>query len=256
MTKIHLMGTNASHSSDFVYQLNGNQDWWLIIQTQTPAEFYLDGTFVAYPENQIVLYPPYSKTIYRACSDTYQDNWIRFYTTDSFIINSDIPAGIPIYAVCSTVFHQLFQLLASENFLNNEYKEASIDYLFHLLMNKLMEAYKKDNDQIQSQDLLNLHLDILSNPSYPWTIPLMAKRMHVSPGYLQAIYKKAFNISCMEDVIQSRITLAKDYLLHGNYTVTQTAALCGYQNTEHFSRQFHKIVGITPKQYQLQKNAK
>ena len=249
MTTIHLMGTNACHPHDFVYQLNGSQDWWLIIQTQTPAQFLIDGEFVSYPENQIVLFPPFSKTVYRACGDTYQDNWIRFYTDDSLIVNTSIPVGQPIPAFSSTVFHQLFQLIASENFLNNEYKEYSIDHLFHLLFYKVMEAYNEDNKQIQSQDLLNLHFDILSNPSYPWTVPLMAKRLHVSPGYLQAIYKKAFHISCMEEVIQSRITLAKDYLLHGSYTVTQIAVLCGYQNTEHFSRQFHKIVGMTPKQY-------
>lgn len=249
MTTIHLMGTNASHPQDFVYQLNGSQDWWLMIQTQTPAEFLINGEFIAYPENQIVLFPPYATTVYRACSDTYQDNWIRFYTNDSFIVNTSIPIGQPIHAANSTVFHQLFQLIASENYLNNEYQEKSIDHLFHLLFYKVMEAYNQGNTQIQSQDLLNLHFDILSNPSFPWTVPLMAKRLHVSPGYLQAIYKKAFHISCMEEVIQSRITLAKDYLLHGNYTVTQIAALCGYQNTEHFSRQFHKVVGMTPKEY-------
>lgn len=253
MTKIHLMGTNASHPSDFVYHLNGNQDWWLIIQTQTPAEFYIHDTFVTYPENQVVLFPPYSKTIYRACGETYQDNWVRFYTDDPFITECKIPYGTPIHAVCSTVFHQLFLLLASETILENEYKEESINHLIHLLMNKMMEAYKEDSPKIQSQDLLNLHLDIQSNPSYPWTVPLMAKRLHVSAGYLQAIYKKAFRISCMEDVIQSRILLAKDYLLHGSYTIAQIATLCGYQNPEHFSRQFHKIVGIPPKQFQRSK---
>jgi len=255
MTQIHLMGTNTSHTSDFIYRLNGNQDWWLIIQTQTPAEFFIDNTFVAYPENQIVLYPPYTKTMYRACSETYQDNWVRFYTTDTFITDCKLPYGTPIHAVCSTVFHQIFQLLASETILENEYKEESIHHLFHLLINKMLEAYQNDSAQFTSQGLLNLHLDIQSNPSYPWTVPLMAKQLHVSSGYLQSIYKKAFHVSCMEDVIQSRILLAKDYLLHGSYTISQIAALCGYQNTEHFSRQFHKIVGITPKQFQLsQKN--
>lgn len=250
MVKIHLIGINTCHSSNFVYQLNGNQDWWLIIQTQTPGEFLINGTYVTYPENQIVFFPPYAVTEYRACGDTYQDNWIRFYTTDEFIMNSGIPTGIPIQAVSATAFHQLFQLIASEDMLNHMYKEESIQHLFHLLFYKVLETYQQSSTQIQSQDLLNLRFDILSNPSYPWTVPYMAKRLHVSPGYLQAIYKKSFQITCMEDVIQSRIALAKDYLQHGNYTVAQISALCGYQSTEHFSRQFHKAVGITPKQFQ------
>lgn len=251
MTRIHLMGTNACHPNDFYYELNGSQDWWLLIQTQTPAEFYINDSFISYPEHQIVLYPPYSKTVYRACGNTYQNNWIRFYTDDSRLTDADIPYGIPIQAGSPTTIHQIFQLLASECFLNNQYKNESIDHLFQLLFCKILEANKGENAHHQSQDLLNLHFDIHSNPSYPWTVPLMAKRLHLSPGYLQAMYKKAFHISCMEDVIQSRITLAKDYLVHGNYSITQIAVLCGYQNTEHFSRQFHKLIGLTPKQYQL-----
>ena len=247
MTKIHLMGTNACHSSDFFYQLNGSQDWWLIIQTQTPAEFLIQDKFVTYPENQIVLYPPFAQATYRACRDTYQDNWIRFYTNDPMIAN--IPFGQPIQASRSTVFNQLFQLIAAENFMKNEYKEDSIHHLFHLLFFKVLESYRNKSDQIKSQDLLDLHFDISSNPSYPWTVPEMAKRLHVSPGYLQSIYKKTFHISCMEDVIQNRIAYAKDYLIHSDYTVTQIATLCGYQNTEHFCRQFHKVVGVPPKQY-------
>ena len=119
-----------------------------------------------------------------------------------------------------------------------------------------MESYQHRDSQLHSQDLINLHLDILSNPSYPWTVMRMAKRLNISPGYLQAIYKSAFHVSCMEDVIQSRISLAKDYLLHENYAIHQIADLCGYQSIEHFSRQFHKIVGMTPNQYRKQNRLK
>lgn len=250
MTKIHLMGINTTHNSGFEYQLNGSQDWWLIIQTLTPFEFYQNGSFTLYPENQIVFFPPYSKTTYRAYGDTFKNNWIRFYTLDEFIIYSGIPMGVPIQAISATSFHQLFQLIASENMLNNLYKHESIQHLFHLLFYKLKETCQWHNEEVQSQDLLNLRFDIMSNPSFPWTVPGMANRLHVSPGYLQSIYKKSFHISCMEDVIENRIILAQDYLLHGNNTVAQIAELCGYQSTEHFSRQFHKIVGMTPKHFQ------
>lgn len=250
MTKIHLMGINATHNRNFFYHQNGSQDWWLIIQTLTPFEIYQNNSYIYYPENQIVFFPPYSVASYRACGETFKNNWIRFYTIDEFIIHSGIPMGTPIQASSATTFHQLFQLIASENMLNNRYKQDSIQHLFHLLFYKLKETYEQEDVQLQSQDLLNLRFDIMSNPSFPWTVPAMANRLHVSPGYLQAIYKKTFDISCMEDVIAHRISLAQDYLLHGNNTVAQIAELCGYQSTEHFSRQFHKTVGMTPKHYQ------
>jgi len=80
----------------------------------------------------------------------------------------------------------------------------------------------------------------------------MAEELRVSPGYLQTIYKKAFGISCMDDVIAHRIRLAKEYLTHSSQTVAEIASRCGYQNVGHFCRQFKQYTGMTPKNYQKQ----
>lgn len=53
----------------------------------------------------------------------------------------------------------------------------------------------------------------------------------------------------MKDVYEKRIEMAKKYLADSNYTITQIADLCGYQNTEHFCRQFKQITGITASEY-------
>ena len=82
----------------------------------------------------------------------------------------------------------------------------------------------------------------------------MAETLSISPGYLQMIYKKSFGTSCMEDVINSRIRLAKEYLIHGPHTVAEVAYRCGYHNVEHFSRQFRQITGFTPKKFHKQIN--
>ena len=50
----------------------------------------------------------------------------------------------------------------------------------------------------------------------------------------------------MDDVIISRIRLAKEYLMHGSYTVAEVAFRCGYNNVEHFCRQFKQKTGLTP----------
>lgn len=77
----------------------------------------------------------------------------------------------------------------------------------------------------------------------------MAKIISISPGYLQFIYKKLFGLSCMDDVIHSRIRLAKEYLRHELYTVAEIADRCGYRNVEHFCRQFKQMTGSSPKKF-------
>jgi YesN/AraC family two-component response regulator len=53
----------------------------------------------------------------------------------------------------------------------------------------------------------------------------------------------------MDDVINSRINLAKKYLIYDHYTIAELVPLCGYSNMEHFFRQFKKITGETPNRF-------
>jgi AraC family transcriptional regulator of arabinose operon len=57
----------------------------------------------------------------------------------------------------------------------------------------------------------------------------------------------------MSDVISSKIEKAKEVLTGTTCTVNQVAAMCGYDNEEHFMRQFKKIVGMTPTAYRKNK---
>ncbi|MDE7223046.1 MAG: AraC family transcriptional regulator, partial [Acetatifactor sp.] len=94
--------------------------------------------------------------------------------------------------------------------------------------------------------LLELHKKIYNHPHLPWNIQSMAEELHLSAGYLQILYKKMFGISCMDDVIASRIRMASEQLVYTEKPVTEIAETCGYRNVEHFCRQFRKQTGFTP----------
>jgi AraC family transcriptional regulator of arabinose operon len=53
----------------------------------------------------------------------------------------------------------------------------------------------------------------------------------------------------MTDVINSRIEHAKYLLTTTDISVKQIAQLCGYNNENHFMRQFKEITGITPTKF-------
>ena len=53
-------------------------------------------------------------------------------------------------------------------------------------------------------------------------------------------------------MISGKIEKAKEILSETGCTVSQVAAMCGYDNEEHFMRQFKKVVGITPTKYRKQ----
>ena len=71
----------------------------------------------------------------------------------------------------------------------------------------------------------------------------------MSRSYFQHIYREIFGVSCISDVINGKIEKAKVILSETSCTVSQAAAMCGYDNEEHFMRQFKKLVGVTPTVY-------
>jgi AraC-like DNA-binding protein len=249
MTNIHFIGCDASHPGNFVFDIPEGHDCWLLLLTQTPALFWVNGEIKEYPAHSAVLFHPYQKIYYRACGDKYINDWLRFDCTESYVTETTLPLGVPFSLDDPEYCHKLFQLISTENFFSKDYKESSIDCLLRTLFNKLLESYRSSSISSQYYKLLNLRIEIHNNPGSQWTVPGMADYLHISPGYLQTIYKNTFGISCMDDVINSRVRLAKEYLIHGSHSVAEVAILCGYNNVEHFCRQFKQVTGYTPGAY-------
>lgn len=250
---------DACHSEDFVFDIPKGHDCWLLLLTQTPAVFFVDGECRKYPPNCAILYRPGQKIYYRACAESYANDWIRFYTDESYVTTAPLPCGVPFVIHDPAYCHNIYKLLVTEHVLNNNFKDISVDHLLRILFNKLLESYNYKAVSPLFHDLNELKLDIYHNPNKEWTVSKMAEMLNISVGYLEDIYKSTFGVSCMNDVINSRINLAKKYLVYHNYTIAEIVTLCGYSNMEHFFRQFKKITGLTPNQfrkspYQLYKN--
>jgi len=247
MNHIRYVDCDASHLDDFVFDIPEGHDCWLLLLTQTPAIFLVDNEYIEYPANCAVLYRPNQKIYYRACTDKYANDWIRFDTDEAYVTTSPIPNGVPFSIHDSSYCHKLYQLLVTEHILNNSYKDISIDNLLRVLFNKLLESYNCKQISILYKNLNELKIEIYHHPNKEWTVTNMAERLNISAGYLEEIYKNTFGITCIDDVINSRINLAKKYLLYDHYTIAEIVSLCGYRNMEHFFRQFKRITGVTPK---------
>jgi AraC-like DNA-binding protein len=246
MTHIYHVECDATHTDNFVFDIPRGHDCWLLVITKTPALFWVNNEIKEYPPHSAVLYHPHQKIYYRACAEKYINNWMRFESTEAYVTETTLPLGVPFSLDDPEYCHKLFQLLVTEHSFNKDYKESTIDYLLRTLFNKLRESYFHTGITPRYYNLLSLRTAIYNNPGNHWTVPYMADFLHISPGYLQTIYKSTFGISCMDDVINSRIRLAKEYLLNKNHTVAEVAALCGYNNVEHFCRQFKQMTGYTP----------
>lgn len=248
MVDINFVWLNSVHEPDFTY-FDNSHDWWLLVQTKTYAKVHVGDEDVVVPPDTVMLYPPRAQASYEAYDGPYANYYVRFYTDEDFIEKLSIPFGVPITLRSPDSMDNLFKVLVKEFFSDYAYSQQSMGMIMRLMVMKLAESVEDNTMTEQQRALINLRYDIQTRPDYQWTVNEMAQRVHVSTGYLQSIYKKQFGVSCMQDVLNRRVDLAKEYLQSSAYSSQKIAQLCGYQSIEHFCRQFKIIAGMSPLQY-------
>lgn len=248
MNQISSIGFDAVHQSNFRYDIPEGLETYLLVITTTPAIFHINETIEEYPAHTAVLFPPKQKIWYGAIKEHYSNHWLMVESDESFITNFP-QQGLPFAVSDPEYCHSLFQLLTWED------SQDTVSQLLRILFNKLHDDVTSTEPLSHDHELLALRRKIAASPELPWNITDMAQELHLSTGYLQFLYKQKYDISCMDDVINFRLLKARDYLIYTPHSIAEIAELCGYNNTEHFCRQFHKYVGITPGQYRKQSNS-
>jgi len=103
------------------------------------------------------------------------------------------------------------------------------------------------------EKLLQIREKIYSNPDKDMNINKFCQELFISRGYFQRIYTKCFGTSVTEDIINSRISKAKNFLRNTDINIITIAEKCGYTSYEYFLHQFKHITGMTPSQFRNKK---
>jgi AraC-like DNA-binding protein len=80
-----------------------------------------------------------------------------------------------------------------------------------------------------------------------WTVPLLAAEAGLSPAQLHRLFRAETGLSPMEWLRRERITAAKALLLDPDLTVQAVAEAVGYPDPFHFSRDFRRLAGRSPR---------
>ena len=96
---------------------------------------------------------------------------------------------------------------------------------------------------------LELRNKIYLDPQYNWDVNKICCNFCLSCGRFRKAYKDIFDVSFHQDVIKSRISLAKHLLITTKMNISSIANRCGYDDDKHFMHQFKQSAGITPNMY-------
>ena len=75
----------------------------------------------------------------------------------------------------------------------------------------------------------------------------LARRAHVSRGYLNRLIRAGFGLSAAAALERARCARAESLLLRTDLTVESIAHQCGFADPSHFSHRFKAIHGASPR---------
>ncbi|HWT74514.1 MAG TPA: AraC family transcriptional regulator [Mobilitalea sp.] len=146
--------------------------------------------------------------------------------------------------------NQLISALVQEYQSQNIGRTTILYSLFWNLVVLLARAYQIENQPKDS--LLNIAVPLAYiNKNYcnPITVEDLASQAYMSVRNFSRVFHKAYGISPINYVIQLRIQHAYDLLQNPDISISEIAYLCGFQDSNYFTRQFKHASGFTPREY-------
>lgn len=121
--------------------------------------------------------------------------------------------------------------------------------------NHLSSPASLDSIQLMKDDPMRKALDfILQNYHKYIEIKDLLEITNMSNTAFYAAFKRSYRMSFKSYLLQIRIGYACRLLTDGSQTISEIAYDCGFENISNFNRQFKKIKGITPSEFQERVN--
>lgn len=253
--KVNKIGINYTHSDRFALDRPKGSGDYLFLIFKTPAKIFINGKELLAAKNSVLLYNCGTPQHYSANGGSYSNDFLHFSPENERDLIS-IPMDTVIQLPSTKQISKILKEIYLEFISTNSNRQESMDLLLKLLFIKIIElaAYQHQDSVLYGyyDTLLNLRSLIFRHPYEKWTIERLSSQVNLSPSHFQRLYKQTFGISCINDVIACKIEYAKTSLAASGSSVREISVLCGYENEEHFMRQFKSLVGMTPTQYRKQ----
>lgn len=249
---IHYIALNNIKGSDFVIERSNGQIDFTFLFIKSPSTIIIHNQIYTITNPSVILISSYTPHKYFPIGTQYNDDYLHFAVKNqsNFLNELLYPLNNPIQISKDSSISDLLRSIQNEYKPENKYSSKIISLLIQLLMIKVGEQWDLFNHKNINiphfNDLFAIRNQIINSPSKIWTVEELAAKAHLSHSYFQVMYKKAFGVTCITDVINTKIAQAKVLLNSTNLPVKQIAQELGYNEVYHFIRQFKKSTGLTP----------
>lgn len=234
---------------------NGRGDYQLLYVNEGKLHAYIDGKERLIKKGGLLLFRPHEAQVYKYyAAEKPETFWIHFTGCDvpNLLARAEIPEKGNVFSLesASDVQWLFMHMIKELRFRRKNYDEilkTDLLQLFLLLNRSLEENTSLDSDALNEIELAIYYF----NENYNTNISIKeyASKRHISACWFNRIFKQATNVTPMQYIIDLRILNATNLLGSTNHTVSQIAAIVGYDDAYYFSRLFKNHVGNSPTEY-------
>jgi len=151
----------------------------------------------------------------------------------------------------------LLQYMLREQERMDKYATDMIITLLTQLLLNVLRNIDTPSEKLKTSNNLHSDNEIISRAQQyisvhireKLSVPILAKKVDVSPSYLTSLFHKYLQISPGEYIRRIKLQESKQMIRENSMNFTQIAEALQYSTVHHFSRQFKEKFGITPTEY-------
>jgi len=252
MFRSAICGVATEHREGFVFRTD-HAPHYVLLCFRTPFFCVLNGKRYEGRAGDCLLQRPGSAVIHGPLAQDRQfiNDWIYFDGEKEELDPLELPFDTLIPMEDRTVFAPLIDRVLKESVRRDAYSDRLIsDSIYRMLVTvKRAERVQKNEDTPLLTSFKELRVRILHHYGEDWSLQKMAALSGYSVSRFCALYTGFFGVSPMNDLLEKRLEMAKQYLALNVYKVGDVAAMCGFSSIHYFSNFFKKRTGISPAAY-------
>lgn len=240
------------------FREKGRLDYQIIYITKGCGNFFINNTMTTIPYGNIIIFRPEEMQQYAYYyHDAPELYWVHFtgYAAKNYLSDINLlDKPVHYIGIHNGLIEHFKKIMLELQVKSPLYEQTSDAMLMELLtsMARKKIAFENPNSKFSDPHIQKIVAQMHTACDQPWNINDLAKECLLSPNRFMHKFKAQTGFSAMDYLIQIRIAKAKDLLINSQLNIKEISNLIGYENPLYFSRLFHKIEGISPRDYRKQ----
>lgn len=256
--KINKICINKNHISDLDFNYN-----YAFFLFRTPVTFQIDGEKITFKSTSAGIFSVNNIPEFFSANKTpIKFDYVSFQTTTidkQYMDSMNLPINIPVPIFDDLIISNTLNSMKSEFSQKGKYYIEFMELSMRIIFISVceMSVYEKKLSDIPHYNRLKaIRKAIIAEPMKQWSVDDICYNLNISRTYFHRLYREAFGIMCIQDVIRNRINYACNLLKDTDLSVNEIAEKSGYDSDSYFMKQFRQCKNCTPSEYRRKKQDK